>query len=225
MDSVIQTFKSLESIGASYVANYDDTSIYHLKTFDDQLIRFNLSVPANTLNSIYRKDSIGFINIKKNNAESEKIIECFDEIRNIVYNKLKHYIRINAPNTHDQYKLRIYHNDLMINAVRYNDQKHQISFNNLYTIMHNCPCQMDIHLKTLIVGKNDFTLYMYINGLTIIDIPHNPETIRLHIIMNKEKIEHLNKYKSVDTVIRKNYISKKEIKEDILKIFNLEMKY
>lgn len=222
-DTMMRSMNSIDAIVATHMARYEDATIYQLKTFDDMKISFDLKIPAGTTTSIYPKDSIGFINIKKGGIGSENIIQTIDMIRNSIYNKLRHYIPINPPNTHDQYKLRFYHTNRMINnIVKYNNQKHRISFDRLRTIMRYCCCDANILIKTLLVGKNDFTLYMYITGLTINSIPLIPETIGLQIILNKEKIEQINKYNSSNAPIKKNYVSKKEIKGNILKIFNLK---
>lgn len=221
MAAMLQSLNSVDAIVATHLANHEDVTIYQLKTFDDLMISFNLTIPANIITCIYLKDRIGFINIKKNNIESENIIQTIDMIRTIIYNKLRHYIQINTPNTHKQYKLRFYHIDRMINIIKYNNQQHKLSFDKLYTIMRYCNCDVNILIKTLLVGKNDFTLYMYITGVTLNNIPQIPETIGLQIILNKEKIEHMRKYNSFNAPIKKKFFSKKEIKGDILKIFNI----
>lgn len=202
-----------------------EVRIYKLKLDNmDKLIYFDLKdLPAGTFNYIQKQKHAVMFGLMHSNSNSSApiITDIIGEIRKIIYEKMQHLIKLPKPKEHSRYNLRFYapNDDHIEKIIYYQNKQYNVSMTAMLDIIRYCPISLNIYLKDMIVGSDDFTINLNIMRLDILDIPKKPETNRLYTLFNQTRLQNIKQYSALDSInINKKYVSKKQIHQNIIKL-------
>ncbi len=166
-----------------------------------------------------------FLNVEKRNDLAPGLITVQDlnKLKSDLINKFKHIINIPDasfdPQTMYIFGAYINESEKISQILEYKDKTSDISVKHIPSILRNCKCAVNIHLKSMIITSTGLHLQLRLVRIYPEDINSITDAVELNNVyndINSKTIYNISKIKELSTLkINRSYHTKGDVKDQL----------